>query len=246
MTTLPFASPADLYLLVGQSNMAGRGRVSAAVVGPHPRVFAWSRNDAWVPAVDPLHWDKPEAGVGPGLAFAAALAEAEPQRVIGLIPAAVGGTAISLWTPGTQDPVTKAYPYDDALRRTRLALPAGRLAGIIWHQGEGDRGDASRPLYGERLIALVARLRADLGAPDVPFVAGELAQLDPDNHRATAEMNRTLNGLRERIPRFACVSAAGLCDGGDHLHLDSASAAELGRRYAVALRGLIAGAAAVG
>lgn len=225
----------SLYLLIGQSNMAGRGTVDAESAKGHPRVFALDKAGSWQPGRDPLHFDKPEAGVGPGLAFGAALAEADPQARIGLIPCAVGGSAITLWTPGTQDPVTKAFPYDDALRRTRLALRDGTLKGFIWHQGEADRGGDRRGQYAERLTALVARLRTDLEAPAVPFVAGELAQLDDRQREQTTQFNQILAGLVGRIPHFALVTAEGLNHRGDKLHLDSASARELGRRYAAAM-----------
>ena len=244
MTTQQISSPGAttgaaraLYLLIGQSNMAGRGLLDDESIRIHPRVFAWSRDERWVPARDPLHWDKPEARVGPGLAFGVAMADADLQRVVGLIPGAVGGTAISLWTPDTQDPVTKAFPYDDALRRARAAQRDGTLAAILWHQGEGDRSEEARPFYAERLKELIARLRVDLAGPDVPFIAGELAQLDERHRQATSEINAALNSLVGRVANYACVSAAGLRDGGDHLHLDAASARELGRRYAAAVLG---------
>lgn len=234
----PVDRPLSLHLLVGQSNMAGRGRPDAASVPADPRLVAWSREDSWVPARDPLHWDKSEAGVGPGLAFATAMAGADPTSRIGLIPAAVGGTSITLWLPGVQDPVTRAFPYDDAVRRTRLAMRDGMLRSILWHQGEADRGEAARALYADRLVALAARLRSDLQAPEVPFIAGELAQLKAERSADTAAFNAVLAGLHGRIPRFALATAEGLRDGGDQLHLDTASARELGRRYAAALRAM--------
>lgn len=225
--------PLSLHLLIGQSNMAGRGRVES--VRPDPRILAWSRADTWVPACDPLHWDKPEAGVGPGLAFATAMADADPATRIGLIPAAVGGSSITQWLPGVQDPVTRAFPYDDALHRARLAMRDGVLKAILWHQGEADRGEAARALYADRLVALVTRLRSDLGMPDLPFIAGELAQLHEDRRADTTAFNAVLAGVCGRIPRFALVGAEGLRDGGDRLHLDTVSARELGRRYAATL-----------
>ena len=88
-------APLDLYLLAGQSNMAGRGTVSAEDTVAHPRVFALRADGSWSLARDPVHFDKPRvAGVGPGLAFGRALAEATPGVRIGLIPTAVGGTPI--------------------------------------------------------------------------------------------------------------------------------------------------------
>lgn len=222
----------DLYLLIGQSNMAGRGTVDAESKQIHPRVFMLNKAGQWAAATDPLHFDKPAAGVGPGVSFGKAMADAAPGAKIGLIPCAVGGTSITLWAPGKQDPVTKTYPYDDMLKRMKLALQSGTLKGIIWHQGEADRGPKSIDLYAGRLTELVARLRKDLDAPDVPFVAGELGQLNEDNREATTKFNEILSGLTKTITHYACVSAEGLTDRGDHLHFNSESARKFGVRYA--------------
>ncbi len=43
-----------LYLLVGQSNMAGRGRVGETDQLPHPRVLMFTQQREWALAVDPL------------------------------------------------------------------------------------------------------------------------------------------------------------------------------------------------
>jgi hypothetical protein len=234
MTPVLSAADADfhLYLLVGQSNMAGRGKVEKTDVATDPRIVAFSKERTWVPAQDPLHFDKPEAGVGPGLAFAQAIARQQPGIRIGLIPCAVGGTAIERWAAGAADPATKTHPYDDMLARARAALPAGVLKGILWHQGEANRKDAAYPA---KLTELVARMREDLQAPQVPFIAGELRSFRPDADEATVAFNQGLHGLAERIPRFAVVSADGLADKGDKLHFDSASARILGGRYAEAM-----------
>ena len=57
-----------LYLLVGQSNMAGRGEIQQEDNTPHPRVLMLSKENRWQPAVEPLHFDKPDiVGTGPGL-----------------------------------------------------------------------------------------------------------------------------------------------------------------------------------
>lgn len=225
-----------LYLLVGQSNMAGRGAVDEAGRTPDPRVLMFAKAREWVPAVDPVHFDKPEAGVGPARAFAAAMAAADPSVRIGLIPCAVGGTPIAAWQPGASDAATKTHPYDDMLARARAALPAGVLKGIIWHQGEADRAHAD--VYGAKLAELVQRLRKDLDAPDVPFVAGELASFRADNATSTATFNAALAKQVALIPRCAVVSSEGTHDKGDKLHFNTASARLLGRRYAEAMLNL--------
>ncbi len=107
-----------MFLLVGQSNMAGRGKVSEEDQKPRERVLMLSKEAKWVPAVDPLHFDKPGiAGVGLGRSFGLEIAKAHPDITVGLIPCAVGGSPISSWEPGQFYKPTNSHPYDDALRR---------------------------------------------------------------------------------------------------------------------------------
>jgi hypothetical protein len=226
----------QLYLLIGQSNMAGRGTVDAQSSPADPRVLMLNKERQWVPAADPLHFDKPTAGVGPGLAFGTAMAEAAPGKRIGLLPCAVGGSSITAWVPGATDAATRTHPYDDMLARVIPALTQGTLKGILWHQGESDRGTASA--YAAELTALVTRLRQDLGAPAVPFVAGELALFKPDLEPSTTAFNAILHSLEGTLPAYAVVSAADLTDRGDQLHFDTPSARTLGVRYATAMRTL--------
>lgn len=242
-TATPPAKGMDLYLLVGQSNMAGRGKVDEESKQVHSRVFMLNKEGQWVPATDPMHFDKPSAGVGPGLAFGKAMAESAPEARIGLIPCAVGGTPLKLWSPGVQDPNTKAFPYDDTLRRVQLALKDGSLKGIIWHQGESDRPatDFSRKQYVAKFTDFIARLRQDLNAPQVPFVAGELPQLDEKFLEVNQRFNELLQGLGSTVSNYACVSAKDLTDGGDKLHLDANSARIFGKRYAEAMLRLLKG-----
>lgn len=67
---LPARENFHLILLAGQSNMAGRGVISPSDRIPHPRVLMQNRQGEWVPAVEPVHYDKDFAGVGPGRSFA--------------------------------------------------------------------------------------------------------------------------------------------------------------------------------
>lgn len=217
-----------VYLLLGQSNMAGRGQVEKEDRTPHPRVFALGKDLAWAPAVEPLHWDKAAAGVGPGFAFGKAMADADPKVRIGLVPCAAGGSPIEAWTPGAFHGQTKSHPWDDMLKRAKAALEKGTLKGVLWHQGESNKAEGHR----EKLVDLVKRLRAELG--DVPFVCGELGRFK----EAYAPMSALLAELPKHVARSACVSSEGLADKGDKTHFDAPGARELGRRYAAAMRRL--------
>lgn len=235
------AANLQLFLLVGQSNMAGRGKPTADDSVPNPRLLALDRSMAWVPAMDPLHWDKPAlAGVGPGRSFGLAIAARDPSARIGLVPAAVGGSPISSWAPGALDSATNTHPYDDALARTRVAQRDGRLRAILWHQGESDASPMRSVLYAARLRALIARFRADLGDPNLPFVIGQIGRFD--GKPWTAEMQRVDSAHRAiaaSVPHVAYVSSEGLRDRGDKLHFDAAAQRAFGERYAAAYFGLV-------
>src|SRR5690625_473405 len=155
----------DLYLLVGQSNMAGRGEIEEIDRTPHPRVYALGPEDTWELAVEPLHFDIKNRGTGPGLALGKELAERKPEATIGLIPSAVGGTIIDYWAPGHPRGL-----YEEAIRRTRIAMKDGELRAIIWQQGESDSTVARAPLYKDKLIALMKQFREDLERRDLRIV----------------------------------------------------------------------------
>lgn len=230
--------PADrdnfhLFLLVGQSNMAGRGQVSDADRQPHPRVLSLDKDGNWIPAVDPLHFDKPKiVGVGPGRAFGVAYAEAHPEVTVGLIPCAVGGSPIDAWQPGAFYEPTQSHPYDDMLRRAGQAQSAGVLRGILWHQGESDAKPEASRVYLQKLVALAARLRQELNAPQAAFLIGQLGQFA---ERPWDESRRRVDQAHRQavrmIPNSAFVAASGLQHKGDEVHFDAQSARELGRRY---------------
>jgi len=243
---LPAKERFDLYLLVGQSNMAGRGKITPADKTPTERVLSFNANDQWQPAIDPLHHDKPKVvGVGLGRTFAIEIAKTSPGKTIGLIPCAVGGSPIDAWQPGMHYQPTDSHPWDDAIRRTKLAMQSGSLRGILWHQGESDSTPELSPSYEAKLHKLVDRFRTELDAPQVAFIVGQLGQFEgrPWN-QAMLTVDRALQDLPNKITKTAFVSSIGLVDGGDKIHFDADSYRELGKRYAVAYRQLCSTAVA--
>ncbi|MEO7412350.1 MAG: sialate O-acetylesterase [Opitutaceae bacterium] len=233
---LPAKENFHLFLLVGQSNMAGRGVPFPEDKVPAARVLMLNQAGEWVPAVDPLHFDKPAViGVGIGRSFGLAVAAATPGVTIGLIPCAVGGSPIDAWKPGAFYAETKTHPWDDAMIRARLALQSGTLKGILWHQGESDSKPELAPAYAAKLLDLVKRLRTELNAPNVPFIAGQMGRFEGapwDEHRT--RVDQAQRELPNKVPHVAYVTAEGLKDKGDKIHFDTASFRELGRRYAEA------------
>ena len=228
---LPVKSKLQLYLLMGQSNMAGRGNIGAEDKTPDPRVVMFTLANKWEPAIEPVTHDRPGMlGVGPGLTFGKAMAEQAPGVTIGLVPCALGGTPLKRWERGGD-------LYSNAVHRAKLAMSDGTLKGILWHQGESDSGAATNAnTYGYRLGTMIQDNRADLGVPDLPFVVGQIGEFLYDRGPGHAAYPRVVNAalaaLPEKVPATACVPSRGLKDKGDVLHFDAASQREFGRRYA--------------
>lgn len=230
------SSVLDLYLLIGQSNMAGRGIITSEYVNEgHPRVWMLTKQNKWEPAKHPLHFDKPAiVGVGPGLSFGIKMATANPSHNIGLIPCAVGGTPIDAWKPGAYDPATKTHPYDDMLVRLAEAQKSGVVKGILWLQGEADSGPGKLSTYLPKLKELIERLRLLLNDERVPFVAGEIGRFK----EPFINFNTELSKLPTRVSYTAIASSEEFMDKGDSTHFNSASAQKFGERFAEQMKQL--------
>ena len=206
--------------------MSGRGGLGAPTDLRDPRILV-SHGGELEPAREPLHRD-PDAGVGPGMSFGIRLLEAAACRQVVLVPCAVGGTWIERWVPG-------ADLYSLSVAEAAAAMRHGRLAGILWHQGEANAANAeSASTYAGHLETVIDGFRSDLESPSAPFIAGEIGTFLSD-YPGCPEFKRINEAIRdvcERVPRCAVVSSEGLGHLGDFLHFDAASARELGLRYA--------------
>ncbi|MDX2267504.1 MAG: sialate O-acetylesterase [Bryobacter sp.] len=231
------AQPMDLFLLVGQSNMAGRGVVDTIDRVPLPQVWMFTAEEKWELSKDPVHFDRPDrTGTGLGRSFGATLVRFGASRKVGLIPAAFGGSSLAEWQPGEKH-------YLNAVARAKAALakaPAGsRLRGILWHQGEADTAKQElAETYQSRFLVFVRQLRADLGAGGLPVVVGQLGEFlkeRPENpHPFAPQVNQALATVPLVLEKAAFASSAGLGHKGDQLHFSSPALREFGRRYALA------------
>ena len=228
-----------LYLLAGQSNMAGRGVVEQEDKMTHSRVWMLNKNNQWELATEPLHFDKPSVvGVGPGFTFAKEMAKMDTNIVVGLIPCAVGGSPISVWKAAAYYEPTKSYPYDDAIQRTKVAMEKGELKGILWQQGESDSDSIQSQHYLQRIVILVKLFRKDLKVKDLPFIAGTISEFYTVKHPYAKVVNDAIEKLPKTLKNTAFISSSGLNHKGDDTHFDSPSARELGKRYAEVFRKL--------
>ena len=235
LVACPYGTDAgmDLYLLVGQSNMAGRGILTAENRVETDRIFKLDAKGKWQVADEPIHFDKKVAGAGLAASFARTMADRDKNVKIGLIPCAVGGTRIDRWVEGGD-------LWSNAVARTRIALKSGTLKGILWHQGEGDADPSRAHVWGAKLKSMIKSFRREFG--DVPFVAGELGWYlenfkvrgKPGYKPLWREINAQLHALEGKVPNFRVVSAEGLGANRDILHFNTEALREFGRRFAAA------------
>jgi hypothetical protein len=234
---IPGTFPQDLFLLIGQSNMVGRGLgpLDPDVDMPDERIFQWGRvgenNSKWIIASHPLqHWDpSASAPIGLGLSFAKKWLELNPNTTVGLIPSAQTSTKLAEWKPGT-------VLYNDALARALAAeSTGGTIRGILWLQGESDVINAlSSATYRNNLINIINSLRTKLNNQDIPFIVGEFT---PEWYNGTAskvDIEYVLNNLPNLVGNTSCVQSDGLHGKTTEIiHFDSPSLRILGERYAL-------------
>lgn len=236
--------PADrvwLFVLAGQSNMAGRGLVEPADTVPHPRIFTVTPDQRWALAKEPLQLYQPAlTGLGPGLAFARALIkELDEDIYIGLIPCAVGGSSTADWL---SDSIYNGMRLKSNLAdRLTWAMDYGTVKGIIWHQGESDATAAKLPFYKENTITLFKYFRDVAGDPELPIVAGELG-LFPGVEKSRPEylqINDILSAITAEDPDAMLVHSFGTTPKEDNVHFDGPSQRAMGSRYALAWLSLV-------
>ena len=216
------------FLLIGQSNMAGRGNISdvAPIDNAHIHVL---RNGRWLPMFTPVNFDRKASGVCLAESFADLVAK-EYQVDVGLIPCADGGTALRQWMPGE-------VLYDNAVNQARLAARTSTIAGVLWHQGESDCAPDLYPYYEEKCTYIFNSLRKDLDlSPDVPFVVGGLGDYLKDCQDSPVfanyiYVNEALKQMAASNEYIGFVSAQGLTCNSDYLHFDARSLRVLGKRY---------------
>ena len=217
------------FLMIGQSNMAGRGDFGEVEPIKNKKCFML-RMGRWQRMSEPINPDRAiletkfHSGIGLAASFADELSKYSGCE-IGLIPCADGGTKIKQWQPGE-------LLYDHAVAMAKLAMRTSDLCGIIWHQGESDCHQLNEEEYRKDFLNVMTSLRKDIGE-NLPIIIGEISDKITDNWKVDSveKMNILLHKLQNELPMCAIVSVDGLELKPDGLHFNSKSCRELGKRY---------------
>lgn len=212
-------------LIIGQSNMAGRGFVNEVEPIQNDDILV-ARNGRWRPLYVPVNPDRRTAGICLAESFADLYTKAKGVQV-GIIPCADGGTCLDQWAVG-------GLLFDHACYMAKLAQRTSTIAAVLWHQGESDCSPDRYPLYEEKLLRIMDALRERLGLGDVPFLVGGLGDFLVNYSEKCANyhhINKALQSIAEKRERVGFVSAEGLSSNPDNLHFSAAALREFGVRY---------------
>lgn len=192
----------DLWVLGGQSNMEGCGRL-VDVEQPQSGVSCFYMDDRWAMAEDPLcwalespdpvHWMHAPGGMdilpeqlrehaaafrrdrvqGSGLGIPFGKEIVRHTGIpIGLIMVAHGGTSMAQWDARLASEGGRSL-YGSMLRSVQAA--GGKVAGLLWYQGESDALEGLAEQYYATMLDWVRQLRADLGNSELPVIYAQLA-----------------------------------------------------------------------
>ena len=239
----------DLWILGGQSNMQGCGRLDTRASSAD-QVRAYYMNDRWNIAKDPIHnlWQaaapvhcgnpsakkspSPHTGTGPGVSFGQKMFRntGVPQ---GLISCGHGGTTMAQWDPALKKLGDKSFYGAMCNRLKRLG---GKVAGVIWYQGCSDATKEAAPIYTRNMIKFVKALRKDAGNPLLPFVMVQIGRvcnstLDPADWNSIRSQQCT---MPDKIKNLLVVPSIDLSLD-DSIHLSGEAQQQLGRRLADAM-----------
>ena len=215
-------------LMIGQSNMAGRGFINEVPMICNERILML-RNAGWQMMAEPINYDRPNAGIGLAGSFAAMWCMEHEGEQIGLIPCAEGGSSLDDWA------VDKNL-FKNAVIQAGFAMQDSELIGILWHQGESDSYGGGYQTYYKKLQVIIESLRKELNAFEVPLIIGGLEDFLGKNGFG---LNCTEYELvNEQLLKFAreqensCfVTAEGLTPNPDGIHMDAVSQRRFGVRY---------------
>lgn len=220
------------FLMIGQSNMAGRGEI-ADVTAIDNENCLMLRMGLWEKMSEPVNPDAPifnedfHSGTSLAASFADNLQKYSGAK-IGLIPCAVGGTKLCQWMPGE-------ILFDHAVMMAKLAMRTSTLSGILWHQGESDCGtDENVATYKDRFIRMVSALKKELGADDIPIIIGQLSENITDVWNVgerPQRLNKIFSEIAEELPFCRVAASENLTLKSDGIHFDAKSSRIFGQRY---------------
>ena len=241
-----------IYICFGQSNMEGNAQWEAQDVGnvdPRFQMLATCNFDNpkrklgnWYTAECPIV--SPVGKLGPSDYFGRTMVKELPDKKIGVIAVAMGGSPIEMFDKDLYEhkenynewwaQIARNYygenPYGRIIEMAKKAQEVGVIKGILLHQGESNNGDEKWPGMVKKIYKDMLR---DLGlrASDVPIFVGETEYEEMGG--GCSWHNHVVAKIPEVIPTGHVVSAKDIPGNGtDPWHFSAEGYRIFGKRYA--------------
>ena len=243
-----------IYICFGQSNMEGNAQWEAQDVGnvdPRFQMLATCNFDNpkrklgnWYTAECPIV--SPVGKLGPSDYFGRTMVKELPNKKIGVIAVAMGGSPIEMFDKDLYEQkykdnynewwaqIARNYygenPYGRIIEMAKKAQEVGVIKGILLHQGESNNGDEKWPGMVKKIYKDMLR---DLGlrASDVPIFVGETEYEEMGG--GCSWHNHVVAKIPEVIPTGHVVSAKDIPGNGtDPWHFSAEGYRIFGKRYA--------------
>ncbi len=243
-----------IYICFGQSNMEGNAQWEAQDVGNVDERFQMLATcnfdnpkrtlGNWYKAECPIV--SPVGKLGPTDYFGRTMVQELPDKKIGVIAVAMGGSPIEMFDKDLYEQKMKdnptewwvtlanrhygGNPYGRIIEMAKKAQEVGVIKGILLHQGESNNGDEKWPGMVKKIYKDMLH---DLGlkASEVPIFVGETEYENMGG--GCSWHNHVVAKIPEVIPTGHVVSADGIPGNGvDPWHFSAAGYRTFGKRYA--------------
>lgn len=231
LITLAFLSQATFangdstmtFLLLGQSNMAGKGNVSEL----DAKMKTLPKNVTFF-----LHGSASEISrqprFGPEVSFAKQLAKAHPHKKINLVKFAPGGSMMKDWLKGRQHYRTMTTQLNRVQKNHKL-----NVSGVLWMHGERDtRSISNANNYKRNLKMFISTIRQDLKKAHLPIVIAQISVPEAFSPAAIKQIKRAQQETARDLHSVKVFSTEQLSKRPDKVHYDSSGQIELGRLFA--------------
>ncbi len=170
------SAKARVFLLAGQSNMAGAGlyeKLKKAEQKPPEGVKIWHQGQ-WQQLGPGISANK--GRFGPELAFGRAMRNSFPDDAIHLIKTAAGGTSMHKhWKVEGGAMLRRFLTHAHAaLRDLEKNKVEYSINGMLWMQGESDAAQGMGAEYEVSLKKLIKEMRREFESSEMPFIMGRI------------------------------------------------------------------------
>lgn len=197
-------------------------------MGAEPISGQWS---AATTPTDKMGTEPITYGFGPEISTGQRIAATTGTKLVAEIKLAQGGTSLATdWDPNQIDGL-----YAHLQQRTRSGLDSLRdrytdhtitVKGFFWMQGESDAlQQESAETYQRHLIDFIARVRADVGDPKLPFVLGRIRT---GVFPYADQVRQAQEQIARQVPYVALIDTDQLALDPDRTHFTSQGTFQLG------------------